>query len=129
MLPGDEFFLLLLYHLCIDLIPLQSIRSLLDHLSSFGLLGDQVANLSEVVGEVLLFISSLLCLNMSHHSGLGKHVLSLNAIGVLCPQVPNKVLLFAIKLLIHLQVLFLLELEDVFHDLGHMASFCNVLFA
>ena len=128
MLPCDKLLLLLLYHLGIRLVPLESIRFLLDHLSGLSLLGDQVPDLSEVVRELLFLRPLLLGLNMRHHRGLGEHVLCLKAVVVLGAELPHQVLLLFVKLLVQLKVLFLLKFQNVFHDIGDVSRLRDVRF-
>ena len=128
MLPRDEIFLLLLYHLGICLVPLESIRSLLDHLSGLGLLSDQVPDLSEVVREVLVLCPLVLGLNMRHHRRLGEHVLGLKAVVVLGAELPHQVFLLFVKLLVQLKVLLLLKFQNVFHHIGDVSRLRDVRF-
>jgi hypothetical protein len=128
VLPCDELLLLLLYHLGICLVPLESISFLLNHFSGLGLLGDQVPDLSEVVSELLVLCPLLLGLNMSHHSRLGEHVLGLKAVVVLGAELPHQVFLLFVKLLVQLKVLLLLKFQHVFHDIGDVTRLRDVRF-
>lgn len=127
MLSRNKLLLLLLDHLCISLVAFQCIGPLLNQLTSLRLFGDQVSDLSEVVCELLVIVPLLLCLHVCHHSRLREDVLSLEPLRLLVPQLSHQLLLFLVELLVHLEVLLLLELQDVFHDLGDMPRLGDVL--
>ena len=116
MLSRNEILLLLLYHLCIRLIPFKSISSVFNHLSSFSLLSYQVPNLGKIISKCLLLILSVLILHMSLYSLFSDHVFHLISLVILISKFFYQLFLLSVELLIQLKVLLLLNFQYVLHD-------------